>query len=115
MSAGPNSKTSFAVFDHRDFVLFVISRLLSVIAIEMVSVAVGWQVYDISHRPLDLGLVGLAQCIPGVLLFLVAGHAADRFSRKRLLVACYSGYALCAALLLPLCPARDWPRSSRST
>ena len=100
MSAGHDSKTSFAAFDHRGFVLFVISRLLAVIAIEMVSVAVGWQVYDITHKPLDLGLVGLAQCIPGVLLFLVAGHAADRFSRKRLLVACYSGYAFCAALLL---------------
>lgn len=92
--------TSFAVFEHRGFVLFAISRLLGVIAIEMVSVAVGWQVYAISHKPLDLGLVGLAQCIPGVLLFLVAGHAADRFSRKRLLVACYAGYAFCAALLL---------------
>ena len=50
----------------------------------MQSVAVGWQVYDLTKRPLDLGLVGLAQFLPGVLLFLVAGHAADRFNRKRL-------------------------------
>ncbi len=100
MSTGLASKTSFATFEHRDFIFFVISRVLSVIAIEAMSVAVGWQVYAISHKPLDLGLVGLAQCIPGVLLFLVAGHVADRFSRKRLLVACYAGYAFCAALLL---------------
>jgi MFS family permease len=100
MSAGPDSKIRFAAFAHRGFVLFVISRLLTVISIEMVSVAVGWQVYAITHRPLDLGLLGLAQCIPGVLLFLVAGHAADRFSRQRLLVACYLGYAFCAAMLL---------------
>ncbi len=100
MFPNPESRTSFASFAHRAFVLFVIARLLSVIAIEMVSVSVGWQVYEITHRPLDLGLVGLAECIPGILLFLVAGNAADHFSRKRLLVTCYLGYGLCATLLL---------------
>lgn len=84
----------------RSFVLYVISRVLSVVAIEMASVAVGWQVYDITHKPLDLGLVGLAQCIPSLLLFLIAGHVADRFPRKRLLVVCYLGYGACAGLLL---------------
>jgi MFS family permease len=63
-------------------------------------VAVGWQVYDITHRALDLGLVGLAQFLPGILLFLVSGHASDRYDRKRVLSACYAGYALCSCLFL---------------
>ena len=67
---------------------------------EMQAVAVGWQVYEITHRPLDLGLVGLAQFLPSILLFLVSGHAADRFNRRRLLIVCYCGFAVCFSLLL---------------
>lgn len=67
---------------------------------EMQAVAVGWQVYEITRRPLDLGLVGLAQFLPSIVLFLVSGHAADRFNRRRLLIACYCGFAVCFALLL---------------
>ena len=62
----------------------------------------GWQVYEITRRPLDLGLVGLAQFLPGVFLFLVAGHAADRHDRRRLLNICYGGFILCSGLLLAL-------------
>jgi MFS family permease len=87
-------------FTHPNFVLFQLARFTSVIATEMQSVAVGWQVYEITGRPLDLGLIGLAQFLPGILLFLVSGHAADRFDRRRLLVACHCGFALCFGLLL---------------
>jgi len=73
-----------------------------VVAVEMQSVAVGWHVYDITHKALDLGLVGLAQFLPGILLFLVSGHSADRFDRRRLLTTCYTGYALCSALLFAI-------------
>jgi MFS family permease len=68
----------------------------------MISVAVGWQIYALTHRPLDLGLVGLAQFAPGVLLFLVSGHTADRHSRQAILRTCYGAFALCAAALLAL-------------
>jgi MFS family permease len=85
-----------------DFTLYQIARFFIVAALEMQSVAVGWQVYEITHRPLDLGLVGLAQFLPGVLLFLVAGHAADRHDRTRLLNICYAGFILCSGLLLGL-------------
>ncbi len=67
---------------------------------EMQSVAVGWQVYEITHRPLDLGLVGLAQFLPGILLFLIAGHTADRVPRQRILQTCYAGFSFCSLLLL---------------
>ena len=66
----------------------------------MQSVAVGWQVFEITHRPLDLGYVGLAQFLPGILLSIPAGHAADRFDRRAVLLTCYVSYGLCSVLLL---------------
>ncbi len=103
MASAPNSRSAARVaFSYRDFTLFQIARLLTVMATEMQSVAVGWQVYEITKQPLDLGLVGLAQFLPGILLFLVSGHAADRFDRRRVLAFCYSGYAICSALLLTI-------------
>jgi MFS family permease len=66
----------------------------------MQSVAVGWQIYSITHRPLDLGLAGLAQFLPAVCLFLITGHVSDRVPRKRILLACSLGFSICSALLL---------------
>jgi MFS family permease len=91
-----------AAFSHPGFVLFQIARFLIVSAVEMQAVAVGWQVYEITKRPLDLGYVGLAQFLPAILLFPISGHASDRFERRNVLSACYAGYALCFALLLAL-------------
>ena len=76
------------------------ARFLSVFSMEMISVAVGWQIYALTHRPLDLGLVGLAQFAPGIVLFLIAGHTADRHSRRWILRICMGAYAACAAVLL---------------
>ena len=89
-----------AAFQFSGFRLYQIARFCIVFCTEMQSVAVGWQVYEITHRPLDLGLTGLAQFLPGVVLFLVAGHVADRFDRKNLLTLCYVGFATSSALLL---------------
>ena len=102
MSAPDDPRAGRVAFTHPDFVLFQIARFLIVAAVEMQAVAVGWQVYDITKRALDLGLVGLAQFLPGILLFLVSGHASDRFDRRKVLGACYTGYALCSGLLLVL-------------
>jgi MFS family permease len=87
-------------FTYPDFVLYQTARFLIIVALEMQSVAVGWQVYEMTKRPLDLGLVGLAQFLPGFLLFLPAGHAADRFDRRKVLMSCYAGFAFCSVLLL---------------
>jgi MFS family permease len=89
-------------FTHPNFVAFTLARFFIVVALEMQSVAVGWQVYEITRRPLDLGYVGLAQFAPGFVLFLFAGHAADLFDRRKLLMWCYGGFALCSALLLAI-------------
>jgi MFS family permease len=95
-----DSRAGRIAFTNPGFVLFQIARFLIVAAVEMQAVAVGWQVYDITKRALDLGLVGLAQFLPGILLFLVSGHASDRFDRRKVLGTCYAGYALCSGLLL---------------
>src|SRR3989475_10491638 len=89
-------------FTYPDFTIYQLARFFIVAALEMQSVAVGWQVYEITKRPLDLGLVGLAQFLPGILLFPISGHASDRFERRNVLSACYAGFALCFALLLAL-------------
>ena len=100
MPSGLQPSTGNIAFSHPAFVRFQFARFFTILATEMQSVAVGWQVYEITHRPLDLGLVGLAQFLPSVILFLIAGHAADRFDRRKLLVVCYLGYASCSAFLL---------------
>jgi MFS family permease len=102
MSSNPDSRAGRAAFTHPGFVLFQIARFLIVSAVEMQAVAVGWQVYEITKRPLDLGFVGLAQFLPGILLFPISGHTSDRFERRHVLSACYGGYAVCFGLLLLL-------------
>ena len=89
-------------FTYPDFTVYEVARFLIEFSLEMQSVAVGWQVYEITKRPLDLGLVGLAQFLPGILLFLVTGHLADRFDRRKLLMLCYCGFVLCSGLLLEI-------------
>jgi MFS family permease len=102
MPATADARAGRAAFTHPGFVLFQVARFLIVAAVEMQAVAVGWQVYEITKRPLDLGYVGLAQFLPGILLFPISGHASDHFERRHVLSACYGGYAVCFALLLVL-------------
>ena len=97
-----HSRAGLSAFRYSNFTLFVVARFFLVAALEMQSVAVGWQIYEITRRPLDLGLVGLAQFLPVVFLFLPAGHAADRFNRKSLVLLCYIGFAICYALLFQI-------------
>ena len=106
--SGPESHEhgGLSAFRYSNFTLFTVARFFLVAALEMQSVAVGWQIYEITRRPLDLGLVGLAQFLPVILLFLPAGHAADRFNRKRLVLLCYIGFAFCYALLLEIARAK---------
>jgi MFS family permease len=88
-----------AAFGYPSFVRYLGARLLTVLALQMQSVAVGWQVYEITHSPLALGLTGLAQFLPGILLFLISGHAADRIPRRKLMVACFAGFTVCSGAL----------------
>ena len=97
---GTPASDSRAAFRYPDFRYFIGYRVLSVLSSEMQAVAVGWQVYELTRQPLDLGFVGLAQFLPGILLFLVAGHAADRIPRRTILLVCLGGLSTASLLLL---------------
>ena len=88
-----------AVFEYRDFKLYQAARLLSTIANQMLSVAVAWQVYELTGRPLYLGLVGLVQFLPAFGLSLLTGNTADRFDRRKIVIVCYVSLAMTSALL----------------
>jgi len=99
-SGDSSSGQGLVAFRHPGFRLFQVSRFLIILATEMQSVAVGWQIYATTKRALDLGLVGLAQFLPSILLFLISGHVADRFDRRKVVILCYLGFAICSALLV---------------
>jgi MFS family permease len=79
---------------------YLAARFLVSVAVQMQTVAVGWQVYQTTRNPLDLGLIGLSQFLPFVVLVLPAGHVADRYDRRWVLLACYLLAALASGLLL---------------
>ncbi len=87
------------LYGHKTFRSFWAARLAAGFGFQMLSVAVGWQIYAITGRALDLGLVGLAQFVPSLLLALPAGHAADQFDRRRIVVLCQAVECLGVALL----------------
>jgi MFS family permease len=96
----------FAVLMNRDFTLFLCARFCSSIAAQMIIMAVGWQVYHITGRVLDLGLIGLSQFLPFLLLALFAGHVADQFDRRLIILLCLCAHGTCALLLLALALAK---------
>ena len=87
-------------FRYVNFRFYLVARFLTTLSSEMQSVAVGWQIYELTHRALDLGFVGLAQFLPGICLFLVTGTVADHVHRERIVRTCSIGFALCSVLLL---------------
>jgi MFS family permease len=89
-------------FQHANFRGVISARFLTTAAGEMQAVAVAWQIYNLTHRPLDVGLIGLAQFLPGMLLFLIAGQTADRFPRTRILQCCFGAFAAVSAMLVAL-------------
>ena len=85
---------------HPKFVLYWLAIGCASFAVQIMSVSVGWEIYDITRDPIYLGYVGLAQFLPPLLLVLVTGLAADRFNRRFIMAACLSLEALCALGLL---------------
>ena len=89
-------------FASRDFRRYQLARVAVILGAEAQSVAVAWQVYSITHRALDLGYTGLALFLPGLLFLLPAGHVADHFDRRQIILVCYGLQALCTATLVVL-------------
>jgi MFS family permease len=77
----------YAILHNRDFVLFLIGRLIASFGQQMLTVAVGWELYERTHSALALGFIGLTQMVPMGLMILVAGHVADNYNRKHVLLA----------------------------
>jgi MFS family permease len=73
-----------------------------IVGAEAQTVAVAWQVYSITHRALDLGYTGLALFLPGLLFLLPAGHVADRYDRRQIILLCYALQIVCTAALLAI-------------
>jgi MFS family permease len=94
-----NDPAPASVLRERPFVQYWIARFATTIALHMQAVAVGWQMYDLTGNPLDLGLVGLVQFMPAFLLVLVAGHFADRHDRRRIIAAAQAVAGLASLLL----------------
>ncbi|MBK8456347.1 MAG: MFS transporter [Phyllobacteriaceae bacterium] len=90
----------FAAFRHNAYLRFWMARFVTTLSAQIVSVAVGWQVYDLTRDPYDLGLVGLVQFLPALLLVLVTGAAADRFGRRLIAALATLLEAACAGFLL---------------
>ena len=94
--------TSPTIYRDRDLYFFVSARFISTLAIQVQSVAIGWQIYDMERTPLALGLVGLCQFLPMFLLTLPAGDITDRFNQRRVYSLAAGLQAVCSALFLLL-------------
>jgi MFS family permease len=92
----------YAAFRHGAFLRFWAARFLATFSTQIVSVAVGWQIYDLTRDPFDLGLVGVIQFAPSLLLVLVTGVVADRFGRRLIMALAAFLEAICALALLIL-------------
>jgi MFS family permease len=107
-SPKPNRR-GLEAFAFRDFRRYQMARAGVILGAEAQAVAVAWQVYSITHRALDLGYTGLALFLPGLLFLLPAGHIADRFDRRRVILICYAVQVLCTLALVTF--ARNSVRS----
>jgi MFS family permease len=94
-----SSPGSRALFEHRPFLLYFLARVFSELAFQVGAVSVGWQVYALTDSAFDLGMVGLVQFIPMAAFVFIAGHAADRYDRKRVVQVCQIVEGLTAIFL----------------
>jgi MFS family permease len=93
------SSNGFSVLRHRNFRFYLSARILGTVAVQMQSVAIGWQVYAMTGSMFDLGMIGLAQFAPFLCLILFAGHVADRYNRRGIIVLCFAAQLLCSLCL----------------
>ena len=78
----------FDAFRHKSYGRYWLARLLGAIGMQVIAVAVGWQIYDLTRDPFDLGIIGLVQFLPSLLLILVTGAVSDRFGRRMIMGIC---------------------------
>jgi MFS family permease len=88
-----------AAFLSRDFLRYQMARVVVIIGAEAQALAVAWQVYQITHRAIDLGYTGLILFLPGLVFLLPAGHVADRYDRRQVILVCYAMQAVASLVL----------------
>ena len=88
-----------SAFSYRAFTMFLIGRIVSILSFQMLVVAIGWQLYTLTGSALDLGLLGIAQFVPMLVLTPLVGHVADRYDNRLILLICQLGEAIAAAFL----------------
>jgi MFS family permease len=98
--AGAPRHDAYAALRHRDFRWYILSLFSMTLASQLQAVVVGWQVYAITHDPLSLGLMGLAEALPFIALSLPAGYVADRWNRRTIAVCSLGVLAACAGALV---------------
>src|SRR5512139_1353591 len=94
--SNPERHDPYAALRHRDFRLLLTGRFITSFGNEMLSFAIGWELWLRTHQAFVLGMVGLVQVIPVILLSLPAGHVADQYNRKRIVLISQLFFALCA-------------------
>ena len=90
MKSFDDAHDPYAVLKIPEFRLFVAARFCFTLAMQIQAVVVGWQIYDLTKDPLSLGLIGLVEAIPSIIVALYAGHLADITSRKKIIIICHS-------------------------
>ncbi|MFD2512699.1 MFS transporter [Pontibacter locisalis] len=95
-----SKKDPYAVLRLPEFRLYISARLCITLAMQIQAVIVGWQIYDITKDPLSLGLIGLAEALPAIVVALYAGYIADVVPRKKIIVTVISVLLLCSLALL---------------
>jgi MFS family permease len=98
--SGRQWRRGMEAFESRDFRRYQLARAAVILGAEAQSLAVAWQVYSMTHRALDLGYTGLALFLPGLLFLLPAGHMADRFDRRVVILTCYALQVFCTLTLV---------------
>ena len=93
------SAPSTGLLQQKPFVLFWLARLMSTMGYQMLALTIGWQIYELTNSAFDLGLVGLIQFVPAVVLTLLIGHAADRYDRRLIVRTAQGTYALAAVMI----------------
>jgi len=100
MEITPNKPDAYAVLKIKEFRLFLTARFVITVAVQMQSIIVGWQIYEMTKDPLSLGLIGLSEAIPFIVMAFFSGHIADTFNRRTIILSSLFVYFLCAVLLL---------------
>ena len=85
---------------NKDFLFFIIGRFCNVVGVQILTVAVGWHVYQLTGDPLDLGYIGLAQFLPALFLFLIAGYVSDKYDRRIILFFCNVAHFVVVVMLM---------------